>query len=880
MATAQETTFGVVLKHLRLAAGLTQEALAERAGVSSRAVGDLERQPDRIPRLETITLLAEALGLDREERAQLLAAARPESAGPAIVAPEDWSEPPTAHPSTSPLGMGAVAHAFTELQSTLLLGRSQELELIRRLLVDGTTRLLTLTGPGGVGKTRLALEVAGEASSHFAQGVVLVDLTPVRDPEDVLAAVGERLGFRDLEGPALLGRLQAYLAERELLLILDNVEHTLPAVLALAALVAAAPRVTLLVTSREPLHLRWEQVFHVPPLELPDLQHLPPLEELAQVPSVGLFLQRAQAINPDYALRGENAKALAELVVHLDGLPLAIELAAARTTLLSPQMILERLGRRLSLLRWQAKDLPERQKTLRSAIAWSYDLLTEDEQTLFRHLGVFAGGFSLEAAEAIAEPLGVDAIECLASLVDKSLVQVQGRDRDTVRYVLLESMREYALERLEEAGELEEARRSHALYYLALAEQAEPELTGQEQPLWFGRLEWARENLRAALRWLLDCDEGELALRLAAALDYFWEARGYIAEGRRQLDEALGRAPDADPHLRARALSRLGSLLVWMADEVEHPRAVLTEALELARSVQDPVTIARSLSLLGVLGLVTKEWDQGRRYLEEALTFSQEAGDNWGIAYALVYLGAMELRQGHHQEAVGLLEDSLARCREIGDRSARGFPLFSLVYAAGELRDVPGAVTHLQELLDLSNEAQNRRLLYLCGEGVTWLLREQGDAEQLARLLGATQQLRDTTGLDRGKIVSTAMLLPIAAEALHARLSQAAFEAALAEGRTLTFQQMSDLIRKVLDDAAQGGAPEEAGQEARGATILSPREREVLRLVAEGLSNKEIGKRLFIAESTARYHVTGVFKKLGVDTRAHAVAIAAQRGLL
>jgi non-specific serine/threonine protein kinase len=761
-----------------------------------------------------------------------------------------------------------------------LLDREDELTTIRSLLLADEVRLLTLTGPGGVGKTRLVLEVGGEVRSYFAHGVVFIDLTPVRDPAAVLPAVGEDLGFRDLEGSVLLERLQAYLAERELLLILDNVEQVLPAITQLAGLLVAGPRVKLLVTSREPLHLRFEQVFHVLPLALPDPRHLPPLEELAPIPSVALFLQRARAINPEYALTEDNAQAVAELCIHLDGLPLAIELGAARTSLLSPQMILERLGQRLSLLRWQAQDLPQRQQTLRSAIAWSYDLLSFEEQTLFRHLGVFAGSFSLQAAEAIAEPLGVDAIESLASLVDKSLVQVRGRDQDIVRYVLLESMREFALERLEEAGELEEAGRIHARYYLALAEQAEPKLTGPEQRRWFSRLEPAYDNLRAALRWLLDHDEGELALRMATALGYFWVARGYIAEGRRQLEEAVIKVPAADPHLRARALSRLGTLLVWMADEAEHPRAVLSEALELARSVQDPLTIARSLSLLGVLGVLTREWDQGRQYLNEALTFSQEAGDAWGIAYTMTCLGAVELWQGHHQEAMPLLEDSLARYREIGEGSARGFALFLLAYATGEQRDAPGAVTHLQELLELSSESENPRLLRVCGEGVTWLLREQGDPEQLARLLGATQQLRDTTGLDRGKIVSTAMLfLPITAQALQARLGQEAFEAALAEGRSLTFQQMVALTRELLAGAAQGAVSKKAVQE-RSPTILSPREHEVLQLVAEGRSNKEIAKELIIAESTAKYYVTSIFNKLGVDSRAQAVAVAAQRGLL
>jgi non-specific serine/threonine protein kinase len=741
-------------------------------------------------------------------------------------------------------------------------------------------RLLTLTGPAGVGKTRLALEIGHDLRSHFTHGVVFVDLTPVRDPDDVLPAVGDELGFRDLDRQLLLQRLRAYLADLELLLILDNLEHVLPAAPVLAELPVAAPRVTLLTTSREALHLRWEHVFHVLPLMLPDPRHSPPLKEFSQIPSVALFLQRARAINPAFALTEDTARAVAELCVHLDGLPLAIELAAARTALLSPQMILERLGQRLSLLRWAAQDLPARQQTLRAAIAWSYDLLSPEEQTLFRRLGVFAGGFSLAAAEAIAASLGLDAIEELATLVDKSLIQVQGKDPDDNRYVFLESMREYALARLAEAGELKEAGRIHARYYLDLAERAETELTGREQRVWFGRLEWAHENLRTALRWLLDHEEPELALRLATALGYFWEARGYMAEGRLQLEEALARAPAADPHLRARALSRLGGLLAWVSSDVEHPTAVLTVALDLARSIQDPSTIARSLSYLGVLGLLTTEWDQSRRHLEESLSYWHEAQHAWGVAYTRLYLGALEFRQEHYQEAMRHLEESLAQYTELGDESARGLALIWLVNCTSEQRDVPGAVAYLQELLELSIQAHDRRLLYLCGAGIASLLRDHGDPQQLAQLLGATRQVREMMGIDRGKIFYTSVVMSTAATSLQARLGQDAFDVALAEGRSLSFGGMATLIQELLDRAIQDGATEEAVKDTKPSSLLSPREQEVLRLVAEGRSNRQIGDELFIAPTTAKYHLTSIFNKLGVDTRAQAVAVAAKRGLL
>jgi predicted ATPase/transcriptional regulator with XRE-family HTH domain len=447
----------MLLRQWRHAASLTQEELAERAGVSVETISALERGVSRSPYRATITSLAGALALDREDRARFLAASRPEHIAPVAVTSGERSGSASADPSRTPPAIGSLPFANTGLQSNPLLGRDQDLEVVRQLVLGGTARLVTLVGPAGVGKTSLALEVCHALGSHFAEGWVFVDVATVRDPAKVLIVVGERLGFNDLESSILLQRLQVYLAERKLVLILDNVEHVLAAVAELAEVLLAAPGLTLLVTGREPLHLRSEQVFHVQPLALPDLDTLLPLEALVQVPSIALFVRRAQAINPDFVLVNGNARAVAELVVRLDGLPLAIELAAARTGLLSPHMILERLGERLSLLRWQAHDLPERQQTLRSAIAWSYELLSPEEQLLFRHLGIFAASFALGGAERVIEPLGVDVLEGLASLLEKSLVQVYGPEGDSVRYVLLESMREYARERLEDAGELEDA---------------------------------------------------------------------------------------------------------------------------------------------------------------------------------------------------------------------------------------------------------------------------------------------------------------------------------------------------------------------------------------------------------------------------------------
>ncbi|HEX6509328.1 MAG TPA: LuxR C-terminal-related transcriptional regulator, partial [Chloroflexota bacterium] len=639
-------------------------------------------------------------------------------------------------------------------------------------------------------------------------------------------------------------------------------------------------------TSRVALHLRWEHTLRVPPLALPDLNLLPPLDELLQIPSVALFVARARTQRADFRLTPDQAAVVARLVARLDGVPLAIELAAARTSVLPLVVIAERLHDRLQLLKWDAGDLPARQRSLNATMSWSYELLSASEQHLFRHLGVFVGRVSLAAIVAVLGDDDEDTVLAgMVSLAEQSLILPEWSEAEAEpAFGMLETVRKYAWKLLERAGELEAARDAHAGYYLGLAERAEPELTGREQQLWFERLEKANDNLQAALRRLLDNDESERALRLATALGYFWMSRGYIAEGQRQLEEALMKAPSADPLLRARALSRLVSVLIWSSDDLEHLRAILTEALELARAVQDTVTIARSLTWLGLFGLYAEDWNQSRRHLEEALTHCEAAQDEWGAAHVLGYLGAIELGQGHCREARRLLEDSVARFREIGEVIFRGAALMRLAYAAGELGDIPGAMTYLRELHLLSTGAQARRLLHLCALGVVGLLREQGNAEYLARLLGALQQLGETMGVARGAMMwrasYTGGALSKTTEALHARLDEDAFQAALTEGRFLSFQQMTELIGELLAGEVQSDAPEKTAQELRGSTVLSPREQEVLRLVAEGLTSKQVGTRLFLSHRTVDHHLTSIYNKLGVDTRAQAVAVAARDRLV
>jgi predicted ATPase/DNA-binding CsgD family transcriptional regulator len=623
-------------------------------------------------------------------------------------------------PTQEPIEPEHISLHHLPAQLTPFIGREKEVAAACSLLLRPEIRLLTFTGTGGVGKTRLALQVATELLADFPDGVYFVSLAPISDPALVIPTIAQTFDLRETAAWFLLDLLKASLGEKHVLLLLDNFEQVLAAAPHLTDLLTSCPHLTILVTSRATLHVQGEHELPVPPLTLPDLNQLPPTEALSRYAAVALFVSRAQATKPTFQLTATNAHAVAEICARLDGLPLAIELAAARAKVLSPQMLLARLERRLQVLTQGSVDLPERQQTLRNTLAWSYDLLSPQEQRLFRQLTAFIGGFTLEAVEAVCKTLGdepMHVLEGVASLLDKNLVHqtVQEREEEP-RFVLLETIREYGLERLAEAGETEATREAHAAYYLALAEEAEPYLKGAEQNRWFARLEQERANLRTALSWLLErapmegqAEEGrgqaERALRLCVALFWYWYWYGYSREGWSFLEQALTMRKGVDRSLQARMLSTAGFLL-WQLDDLERAEALTGESLALYRELGETAGVADALLLLAAVARNRSQYALARSQLEEAKALFQHVGDTWKRGQCLTDLARIAIVQGEYDRARALLEENLAFYRALGDQLYIAWVLYHLAHVLFESQsDLTRAAALAEQSLALNREA-------------------------------------------------------------------------------------------------------------------------------------------------------------------------------
>ena len=622
-------------------------------------------------------------------------------------------------------------------QPTPLIGREQQVASARHLLHNPNVRLLTLTGAPGIGKTRLALQVAAELLPDFAGGVCFVPLALIKDPDLVIPTIAHALCVWEVDRPQL-EHLKSCLQEQQLLLLLDNFEQLLSAAPLVAELLSACPDLKILVTSREVLHLRAEHQFPVPPLALPDLKHLPDSETLPQYAAVDLFLQRAQAARPDFQLTRTNARTIAELCVRLDGLPLAIELAAARIKLLSPQALLAKLDRRLQVLTGGACDLPERQQTLRSTIQWSYDLLHAEEQRLLRQLSVFAGGCTLEAIEAVCIALDHGAAQVLdgvASFIDKSLVQQREQADSEQRLMMLETIREYGLEALASSGERERTRRAHAHYYLRLVEEVAPKLGEPGQAAWLERLEREHDNLRAAMQWSLERGEdgqdtedgGEMALRFGVALRGFWVIHGHWNEGRTFLERALAASEGPMIAVRAKALEVAASLAVYQGDH-EQGEALCRESLARCRARGDTEGTGFALYLLGTLAWQRGDFAVARPLMEESLALSREGSGKDFIAHLLCDLAGMVTQQGEYAKAQALLEESLAIHSELGNTGGSAYALrafaLTLFVAQGDF-----AMVHslLEESLALSQELGAKAGIARCLSHAALVALQQGD---------------------------------------------------------------------------------------------------------------------------------------------------------
>jgi predicted ATPase/DNA-binding CsgD family transcriptional regulator len=799
------------------------------------------------------------------------------------------------------------------LQLTSFVGREREVAEVKEALQSA--RLLTLTGAGGCGKTRLALQVAADIAGEYDSGTWLAELAGIVDPDLVPQTVAFGLRLRDVPGQPILTTLLAYLESRSILLVLDNCEHLITAAASLIeTLLRRCPKLRILATSRELLDVQGEVLYRVPSLGLPETLRSPSLEQVLSCEATRLFIDRARAMESTFTASTGNASAIARLCARLDGMPLAIELAAARVRALSVEQIAERLGDRFRLLVRSYRAAVPRHQTLRATIDWSFALLSESETALFRRLSVFAGGWTIEAAEEVCswpDPRGCDVLGLLAQLVDKSLV-VGEETPGGVRYRFLETIRQYAWERLIEAGELSGTRQRHLAWMLAVGQQSSMDMLGEAHIAAIQRLETEHGNLRAALEYCLE-NEPEHAVRLASCAWRFWRERGYVDEGRRWLRTGLARASDRTSE-RGRALIALGCLTF---DEGDYAGAVplLEHALEIFREVGDPLGASEALHDLGGCNIVLRgDAERSRQLFQEALELARGARDPLCEGWALVFLGRLDAGRRDYTRAVGLVSQGMDLIQQTGEPWSISQVLWDLGWLALALGDVSEARHHLRRMRLISQQIGDRQLAGFATLGLA-MAAQAARRPDAARLL-LTESLRlfrecqspgiydALSELGHLAIQSTDYVagarLIVAGEASRARYgswrillyrdaAQARWEASLAAARRAlgekTFRRVRSAAESMTVDEAieqalalATGRPAPVGQpHLKAGSALTAREHEVADLIAEGLSNSEIAERLVISSRTAETHVKHILDKLGFSSRAQVAAWTVRR---
>ncbi|HEX8650105.1 MAG TPA: protein kinase [Pyrinomonadaceae bacterium] len=752
------------------------------------AVGDLARDLKSLKqRLEFEAELERSL--TPEESSEKIRTARAEVSRAVDQSAETLIE-------SSPLSLHRHPNNLTT-DLTPLVGREHETAEVVEMLRRADVRLVTLTGVGGTGKTRLARAVARAMLREFDDGVFFVELAAITDPALVASAIAQALGVKEAGATALKDNLKAYLKERNLLIVLDNFEQVADAAALVAELLASSPRLKALATSRVLLHLSAEHEYTVPPLALPETEQLPPVSELMSYAAIALFVERAQASKQGFTLTEVNARAVVEVCRRLDGLPLAIELAAARIKLLSPQMILARLDHSLKLLTGGARDMPQRQQTMKSAIKWSYDLLDEGERLLFSRLSVFAAGATLEAAEKVCnveDDLGVEVLDGIASLADKSLLMQKEQAEGESRISMLELVREYALECLEQSGEADAIRERHASFYLALAEEAEPELLGVHQAEWLDKLEEEHDNLRAALRLLLERDAAS-ALRLAVAVRRLWTRHGHLTEGRGWLEAALEKSVDAEAQVRTKALVGAGEMTRQQGD-LAAARRFYEEALLVSKESGERRLVAASCRGLGMLAYMGGNLAAARPLFEEALNAFRELGDTSGVAMSLNALGELARLQGDLAAARPLYEEAIALGKQWGNENAVSVDLYNLGAVACLEGDLEEARACFRETIRIDQKLGDRARVSYSLDGFGALAVARREMRRAARLFGAADHLRQSSGyalepLDR-------QFRDRYAQEARNGLGEGEYEMAEREGRAL---RMREAIALALNEA-------------------------------------------------------------------------------